>query len=527
MARDSRARSFVAASRRCCEQESMIAWLLLAGFFLLLSACGHAIHAMGSSVTPNVASAASVGAGTGSAARHSPTSLPPADDIPETGLQGQVPLADQLSGKSAAGYRKGLRLVGQNTIMNRGANFSLAWIGDCAYVTTSSIPQTFGIATNPTGLPLSNPLNGMAVIDASDPTNPALVSILQSPAMIAPHESLRTSELRKIIVSTLVGGDAMDVYDASDCRHPVLKSSITIPGFGGHALCLTDDGKTAYPTSLYNGSIGSVAVDLTDLANPKVLTTTGSNLHDCGLNEDGSRLYYALQPPSSTINQPQGLLIFDSTEFKNGAANPQLKQIGSLMWTAGSESEMDTFIGSSSHTARLFRQPGHSYLYSSDETPLVGECPWGHGRIIDITDETAPKKISDLTLEVQLKANCPMVIPDDANYSSHYVGFDDPENATVIFESSYTSGLRVWDIHDPAHPKEIAYWHPAPIINSALLSTGSQIALSNAPLWDSVPNYVRYRPESGQIWLIGYTAGFQILQFTQSAGPTAPLPTGG
>ena len=54
--------------------------------------------------------------------------LPPADDLLETGLQGQVPMADQMSGRAALGYRKGLRLVGQNPILNRGANFSLAWI---------------------------------------------------------------------------------------------------------------------------------------------------------------------------------------------------------------------------------------------------------------------------------------------------------------------------------------------------------------------------------------------------------------
>lgn len=455
-----------------------------------------------------------------------PGGLPPADDRLEPGLQGQVPLLAQFTGMSAAGYHKGLRLVGQNTIKARGSNFDLAWIGDCAYVTTSSLSQAFGISPNPSGLSLNNPLNGMAVIDAADATNPKLVDILQSPAMVAPHESMRASETRKIIVATRVNGDKLDVYDASDCRHPVLKSTTTLSGFGGHAGCLSADGMMAYFTNSYAGQLGTVVVNLSDLSHPKVVGNTGNDyIHDCGLNQDGTRLYAAAQGPPKP-NQPNGLVIFDTTDFLHGASEPKLKQIGSLMWTASSENEMSVNIGSGSHTAQLFRNNGHAYIYSNDETPLIIDCPWSHGRIIDITDETHPIKVSDLTLEVQKAENCRSVVQDLANYSPHYVGFDDPEHATILFETAYAAGLRVWDIHDPKHPKEIAYWHPAPIERTALHSTASWAALSGGSLWDSVPNYVRYRPESGQIWIIGYTAGFQILQFTQSAGPTAPLPLG-
>ena len=64
-------------------------------------------------------------------------------------------------------------------------------------------------------------------------------------------------------------------------------------------------------------------------------------------------------------------------------------------------------------------------------------------------------------------------------------------------------------------------------------TTGSWTAFSpeaqfisiNAARWDAVPTYVRYRPETGHIWIASYSAGFQILAFTPSAGPTAPKPT--
>jgi hypothetical protein len=170
----------------------------------------------------------SCGGSNGSSTRTNTEVALPDGDLLETGLQGQVPLADQLSGRAAQGYRKGLRLVGENTILDRGANFSMAWLDDCAYVTTTSPGQIFGPASSPYIDPQFSALNGMAVIDASDPKNPKLIDILQSPAMIAPHESIQANQARHIIVATRGGGTALDVYDATDCRKPVLTASVNI-----------------------------------------------------------------------------------------------------------------------------------------------------------------------------------------------------------------------------------------------------------------------------------------------------------
>ena len=52
---------------------------------------------------------------------------------PETGVQGQVPLADQLSGRSQLGYSCNLRVVGGNDLGGRGGDTQMTWYGDCAY----------------------------------------------------------------------------------------------------------------------------------------------------------------------------------------------------------------------------------------------------------------------------------------------------------------------------------------------------------------------------------------------------------
>lgn len=483
----------------------------------------------------------------------SAASLSAQGDRPEPGLRGQIPLASQQSGDSAKGYWRGLRLVGQNTILDRGANFSMAWVGDCAYVTTTSPGQIFGPTSSPYLDTKYNPLNGMAVIDAADPANPKLLKILQSPAMLAPHESLQASEQRKIIVATRGGGTAFDVYDASDCRNPVLKSSISIgvgipptplpvalPGglgtidvglpFFGHALCLSDDGRTAYATSSANTN---AVINLDDPAKPSLIQLFAPAGHDCGLSPDGNRLYLAqfgfvalgMSLPNGPAVGQNGLGIYDVSGFQSrstpaspamiGAAPPQ---ISFLPWTNVQIGEAPT---AGSHTARWFKRNGRTYVYSSDEWPTAGVCPWAHGRIIDITDETKPVKVSDISLEVNNLANCSNTERDVANYSAHYVGFDNVQDATLMFTTHYTGGLRVWDIRDPANPVEIAYWHPAPNPNVPTVPLAEFFG-SSGSRWDAVPTYVRYRPETGEIWIASYSAGFQILKLTQTAGP-API----
>ena len=514
------------------------------GNFCAAMLCALVLSACGSSNSPT-------GGGGGSGQG----GLPAADDLLETGLQGQVPRADQMSGRAALGYRKGLRLVGQNTILDRGANFSLAWIDDCAYVTTTSPLQIFGPGSSPYVDPTYDPLNGMAVIDASDPRDPQLVRILKSPAMLAPHESLQANQARKIIVATRGGGTAFDVYEASDCRNPQLRASITLGigitppplpplplgisaidqglPFGGHALCLSDDGRTAYATSSVQTN---AIINLDDLSNPTLYQLFAPAAHDCGLSPDGNHLYLAqfgfislgLGLPNGPGLGQNGLGIYDVSAIQDRSAppaplliSPAPPLVGFLGWTNVLDGEAPN---AGSHTARQFRTGGRTYVYSSDEWPTAGFCPWSHSRIIDITDAAHPVKVSDIVLDVNDPANCATTEFDVANYSAHYVGFDDVDNATTLFTTNYSAGLRVWDIRNPASPREIAYWHPVPNPRVPAVAA-SEFFGSSGDRWDAVPTYVRYRPETGHIWIASYSAGFQILEFTQSAGPTAPRPT--
>jgi hypothetical protein len=54
-------------------------------------------------------------------------------DLPETGVQGEVPVVDQLGGRSKQGYRCNVRPVGTNDLAGLGGDVQLTWYRTCAY----------------------------------------------------------------------------------------------------------------------------------------------------------------------------------------------------------------------------------------------------------------------------------------------------------------------------------------------------------------------------------------------------------
>ena len=156
-----------------------------------------------------------------------------------------------------------------------------------------------------------------------------------------------------------------------------------------------------------------------------------------------------------------------------------------------------------------------------------GLSPFGMARIIDISDETNPKLVSKLALEVHDPANCALVIGDFAStvgdldpygYSSHYCSVDKAENPKLLGCAYLGAGLRVFDIRDPLQPREIAYYKPP--------ARRTQF-LPGSALWedyggqdrttDRVQTQVRFRKYKGEmhIWLTGQDNGFQIVRFTR------------
>jgi hypothetical protein len=441
--------------------------------------------------------------------------------IPETGLQGQVPRADQDSGRSKRGYRCNLRLVGQNDVQNRGANFQLGWHGDCAYVGIVGNQVSQGSTSPP-----QHPLEGVAVIDASNPRQPELVRIVQSPVGRTQHEALEVNERRGMLVVQIGGLSAqwIEIYDvSSDCRNPVFKGRYDAGSATYHGQKVSDDGMTVYASDTFSQPGRPVldVIDVSDMTQPKLLKRwdpmeetppVRHAIHDLDLSSDGTRAYLGAVAPGSWIGTivagppstrgGPSMVTLDTTDIQERRPNPDLKVVSSV--------ELPNF----GHTVRRARIAGRPYIFSSGEAPVVGadNCPWAWGHVLDMSDERNPVPVSEIKLEVNEQSNCPRTGPDDAVYSIHYIGVDDEENTTRVLYTYYTGGLRVFDVRDPANPREVAYYHPPPKEETVLKPVSPFFGDVHKPTWDSVTSDVRYRAGENHIWAVSIANGFQILE---------------
>jgi hypothetical protein len=468
---------------------------------------------------------------------------------PETGLQGQVPALLRSSGFK--GFSCNLQLLSQYA--GQGAEWVGSWAGHCFYMSTASGPNQ----TN----------KGVAVIDVSDSTNIKYVKSLSSPAFLNTWESLKWNPKRNLLAGTGRTTPFFDVYDVSkDCTNPTLEASIDLGPLGwGHEGNWAPDGMTYYADPLRSccgglsasglaadpdPHLGFIAIDVSKPNNPKVITTWDlpldppTHLHGLEISPDGTRGY--LMVLSATPNNSEnGLMIVDLSQIQARKPNPQVKVLSYLPWRDNNLTQM----------AQWFRSGGRTYLLATDElgsgscanpqdpSKLVtglGPCqykfgwpqacdgypPFAYGRIIDITDERVPTIVSKLRLEVQDPKNCPQMINDRPQgsgtfgYDSHYCTVDNPENPAAAACGYFESGVRVFDIRDPNHPKEIAYYNPpSNPSNSGLAQAGSYDA--DPPVdWAASGSRFYHAPNgSWELWIQTQENGAQILRFTNGVYP--------
>ena len=165
-----------------------------------------------------------------------------------------------LSGDSEGGYNCNLELVGQFRGEGAFSQDGPAYFDHCAYMATENDP----LQQHP----------GVVVIDVSDPANPRPTAYLDdTPAALNPHENLKVNQARKLLGVAESNGPNFAVYDLSeDCAHPILESSITVPGSLGHMGGWAEDGMTYYIGQNFRGVGGIMPIiDVTDPYNAKWL----------------------------------------------------------------------------------------------------------------------------------------------------------------------------------------------------------------------------------------------------------------
>jgi hypothetical protein len=131
-------------------------------------------------------------------------------------------------------------------------------------------------------------------------------------------------------------------------------------------------------------------------------------------------------------------------------------------------------------------------------------------------------------LEVHDPSNCTEFLDEPRevggglpDYSTERCALDRPRNPTLAACGSRGTGTRVYDIRDPLHPAEIAYWKgPAPrtafLPGSGSWEPGADETVERQA---GLPRFVKVPAANGKghelnLWLVGDGNGFQVLRFT-------------
>jgi hypothetical protein len=101
------------------------------------------------------------------------------------------------------------------------------------------------------------------------------------------------------------------------------------------------------------------------------------------------------------------------------------------------------------------------------------------------------------------------------NYSEERCVANNPMNATMLACSFQNAGLRVFDIRDPYHAKEIAYYKPGAVRTAFRPSSGSWVPGADRTV-DKTAAWARWRKVGNdwELWFVSDGNGFQIVRFS-------------
>ena len=427
-----------------------------------------------------------------------PTPGIPCDEgsMPEK-IQGKAPKADYDSGRAAKGYFCNARQLAH---FGSSGGYRVERYVDKAGRECAYWDSTLLWPHNVPSQGVDGP--GVYVMDMSDPEKPVLTDVLRTFAMQSPHESVRLNTKRGLLAA--VAGyptwhpGVLDVYDIKeDCRKPVLQSS-TPMGIIGHEGGFSPDGKTYYAAGLYAHTL--TAIDLTDPKVPVLLWATSDyQPHGVSISEDGNRLYMAEAAFDDSGDDFSGLTILDVSQVQERVANPDVPIVSRLTWPQVSTPQ----------NATPFTSKGHDYVFQIDEFGS-GESV-GAARIIDVENEKKPFVVSNLRLEVNKGDTTEDPGDDQAfqGYQGHYCSLPSRVDPYIVACSFIMSGLRVFDIRDPAEPREIAYFNKPLMPGKSMYPSKAGSFAMSAPAYDEA---------TGDIWYTDGNTGFYVVRLTDGAG---------
>ncbi len=445
---------------------------------------------------------------------------------PLAGEQGRVPAAAIASAAATRGWTCNAQVLGRHGTPGgfRVWRYVDRHGHECAFYDTS-----LQAPLNVVSIGAAH-LSGVAVLDMSNPRHPVRTATLDSLPMLAPHESLNLNRRRGLLAAELGNGTTlpglMSIYSVrNDCRHPVLDSTYLASRFG-HESGFAPDGKTFWIA----GGDGIAAVDVSDPQHPHTIWEGNVYAHGLSVSDDGNTLYDA-----DPING--NLVILDVSRVQQRKPDPEVREISRLTWSPVSVPQ----------NALPMQIHGKRYLLEFDEfgfrfNTVSPPDTVGAARIISIADPKHPRVVSNIRLKVNQPDphkeadGDPSALPAPVfNYSAHYCAIPREVNPGIVACSFINSGLRVFDISDPKHPREVAYYVSPPKAprspsaaaqHVAICTLGSRHYAAERQLLDgggSASDFAMsqpaFMPGRREVWYTDATSGFYALHLSKRAWP--------
>lgn len=449
-------------------------------------------------------------------------------DMPEPGIQGDVP-----AGVRTGSYNCGVRLVGQIPQLSG----TVQGIGKCAYVRTGRVVN---------------------VIDVSDPAKP--VNVRNVPYLWG-SESFRIAVAKDRAV--LVSGSS--VYDIKDCLNPVLKGEIKWPplnigidkplGGGGGTGILPHDIRINHAGTKVYGSLGLWEVDISNLDDPnswkvndlrcdilqdipgpwqephRAARRVGNDLCEDMAKSDaarGANWRLAGSSAQTSVLWPQlshGPAVGGTDKYvyigdQAGGTLGKISNNKTYLHVVDVSRRPAKVVGRTDgpgHSVDWFQTGGRQYVLHANEigsgTPFAGTAPargappagaapgaparggvsnlaagalnttsdtckhyprptalgWAFDAVLtDVTDPTRPRNINQLRIAINNPEHCAARKASGKDPSVAYHMIDDPMNAHFAMVNFGSAGLRIFDIRNPGKAVEVAYYNHGPGAHSGV-----------------------------------------------------------
>lgn len=394
-------------------------------------------------------------------------------------------------------------IVGHTDLGARGMNSAIALAGDHVYVGARNDSQP------------------ILIVDISDPTRPTIAGELGMPAEGLPGMSSRelraVDDLNLLVVLNLacspdlhgctVGGGEIEnlkFFDITDRLAPRLVATHQVQGAGfrrrnPHEFFLWRDPNDPARVLILLAAPGDPALEVISVrdAMPTSLLlwdpfddggimkgVPESILHSIAASDDGRTAYAS--------HQTGGLFALDLSAIVDGGT-PAITMLTPPMQTL-------KFGVMGPHSA--VPVPGRPLLVTTEEVyppPFGAGCPWGHVRIVDISDVSSPRVAG----EYRLPENDPGCAAD-APYVA-YTAHNATATEDIAFVTWYAGGLHAIDISDPAAPIQLAELRPEPLPAVAVEDPG--LGGSPVHMW----SYPVIR--DGLIYVIDSRNGLYVLRY--------------